>query len=501
MDPNELKRKAESVDSSNGMATPFVGMTGVGQQSVAPGEHQSTYHTSSIAAQSQQEMVNSDDRAEEQHKRQRVEREDQQHGVITTNSDHGNGAAVPFGVVQANVDQQQDQSSQIAGQVQSGQPSYPGQQSTALLAASSHPAGAFAFNLPHQHAIVGPPPGYQQGLTPLNPANFFQIMSITPQGQQDFQQQTATLMANPMVVAAAQALMYSQAYGLATNPAAYGYLLGQTGQQPQGQHNIRNNTPMNVQYPPAGFPMQQQQVMASAGPSSTMGVPGSHVVQQPPGQGGISTERTEAAALSGQVGAINIVGLLGGAQAANQMLPSHLYPQVASSTPQQGGRRKRGPLLYTPIDEDILAENQILVRKQIEFFEAEVEDVETITSGRRRPIVLGQVGIQCKHCAHLSLRQRKKAAIYYPSKVNSIYQAAQNMNVSHLSDACQHIDGPTKSALMSYLDNRSSQSHGGKQYWASSAKTQGIYETENDGLRYAGAMMVNQQHEQNNQES
>jgi hypothetical protein len=119
--------------------------------------------TNSIATQSQQEMVTSDDRAEEQHKQQQVD--DQQHGVMTTISDHGNGVTVAFGVVQANADQQQDQSnqiagqsSQIAGQVQSGQSSYPGQQSTLL-----YPAGALAFNVPHQHAIVGPHPGYQQG--------------------------------------------------------------------------------------------------------------------------------------------------------------------------------------------------------------------------------------------------------------------------------------------------------------------------------------------------
>jgi hypothetical protein len=289
-----------------------------------------------------------------------------------------------------------------------------------------------------------------------------------------------------MVLAAAQALMYPQVYGLPTSPGAYGYILGQSGgQQQQGQNvnNIRNNTTMNVQYIPAGYNMQQQVMASGAFPTSTIIVPGfSQVVQQPRlGSAGISFDRTEAAAPSGNMGAINTVGLISGAPAANQM-QSHFYSQVTSSTLQQGGRR-RGPLLYTLVDEDILAENQILMRKQIEFFEADAEDVETIMSGRRRPIGLGQVGIQCKHCAHIPLRQRKKAAIYYPSKVNSIYQAAQNMNASHLSDVCQHIDGPTKSALMSYLDNRSSQSHGGKQYWASSAKTQGIYETENDGLR------------------
>ena len=97
-----------------------------------------------------------------------------------------------------------------------------------------------------------------------------------------------------------------------------------------------------------------------------------------------------------------------------------------------------------------------------EFFAAGVEDVETITSGRRRPIALGQVGIRCRHCAHLPLRHRKKAAIYYPTRLKGIYQAAQNMNASHLADACLNVDPSTKVQLVAFQQNKSTTGHGGK---------------------------------------
>jgi hypothetical protein len=63
-----------------------------------------------------------------------------------------------------------------------------------------------------------------------------------------------------------------------------------------------------------------------------------------------------------------------------------------------------------------------LIRKQIELFEALQEDVDAITQGRVRQVVLGQVGIRCRHCALLPPGDRKRGAFYYPSKLNVVYQ-------------------------------------------------------------------------------
>jgi hypothetical protein len=68
-------------------------------------------------------------------------------------------------------------------------------------------------------------------------------------------------------------------------------------------------------------------------------------------------------------------------------------------------------------DGDELSEYQILVRQQLEIFEASQEDVSSNTQGRKKQLVLGQAGIRCKHCSPFPLRQRGKGAIYYPTRL------------------------------------------------------------------------------------
>lgn len=132
-------------------------------------------------------------------------------------------------------------------------------------------------------------------------------------------------------------------------------------------------------------------------------------------------------------------------------------------------------------DDEHLSEYQIMVRKQLEVFEAQPEDVESNTQGRKKQVSLGQVGIRCKHCASLPLRQRGRGAVYYPAKLHGVYQAAQNMASSHLCESCQCIDDLLKVALKNLRERRDTAS-GGKQYWADGARALGLYEAD-DGLR------------------
>ena len=74
-------------------------------------------------------------------------------------------------------------------------------------------------------------------------------------------------------------------------------------------------------------------------------------------------------------------------------------------------------VIAMPFDAQNLSTYQCLAREQIEIFQAFPEDVEANAQGRNRPIVPGQVGIRCKHCAHLPHKQRKSGAVYFPSKV------------------------------------------------------------------------------------
>jgi hypothetical protein len=80
--------------------------------------------------------------------------------------------------------------------------------------------------------------------------------------------------------------------------------------------------------------------------------------------------------------------------------------------------------LYSPSDESRLTSYQILIREQIELFEALPGDVDTTTQGQARRVVLGQVGIRCRHCAFLPAKERKRAAVYYPSRLDVVYQAS-----------------------------------------------------------------------------
>jgi len=143
----------------------------------------------------------------------------------------------------------------------------------------------------------------------------------------------------------------------------------------------------------------------------------------------------------------------------------------------------RGVPLALQCDADQLSDYQILVRQQLELFEATTADVKCNTQGRKKPVVLGQVGLRCRHCAALPLRARGRGAVYYPTKLDGIYQAAQNMAVSHLCQSCLQIPGGIKEELKKLRERRDNAS-GGKQYWADSCRAQLVIETENNGLRF-----------------
>jgi len=88
--------------------------------------------------------------------------------------------------------------------------------------------------------------------------------------------------------------------------------------------------------------------------------------------------------------------------------------------------------LARSIDKFTMTAHQYFLRQQIEVFQANEEDVSSHIRGRNKPIILGQVGIRCRHCAHVPVMRRQKGSTYYPSNKYGIYQAAQNMSTSHM---------------------------------------------------------------------
>lgn len=238
---------------------------------------------------------------------------------------------------------------------------------------------------------------------------------------------------------------------------------------------------------------QQGQAPAFGAPGFAMANPAFQVAASgQPQQGQEQAAAAGAQAMQFNPAALSQLYAQQGVGAAQMMMMGGFNPFMAMRPFMAGGidpatlasaAAYRSPAvpLSLPCDEEHLSEYQIMVRQQLELFEAEQEDVDSNTQGRKKAVTLGQVGLRCKHCAVIPLRQRGKGSVYYPTKLAGIYQAAQNMASSHLVDACQCIDERMKVTLLGLRQRRDTAS-GGKQYWADGAKAVGLYETE-DGLR------------------
>jgi hypothetical protein len=135
-----------------------------------------------------------------------------------------------------------------------------------------------------------------------------------------------------------------------------------------------------------------------------------------------------------------------------------------------------------------LSPHQVLLRMQIEAFQATDDDVTTHTRGRNKPIVSGQVGIRCRHCAHLPVSSRQKGSTYFPATVLGIYQAAQNMSTSHIQGgSCSEMPIELKQKFENLQTLKVASSGAGRPYWAESARQLGLVDTE-DGIQFVRSL-------------
>jgi hypothetical protein len=96
--------------------------------------------------------------------------------------------------------------------------------------------------------------------------------------------------------------------------------------------------------------------------------------------------------------------------------------------------------LACPRDAEVLSEYQALLRDQILLFEATKEDIKANAQGRNKPIRKGQVGIICKHCAHLNPKYRSRGATYFPAKMSGIYQVrARALNTKTVDNSAYYL--------------------------------------------------------------
>jgi hypothetical protein len=181
-------------------------------------------------------------------------------------------------------------------------------------------------------------------------------------------------------------------------------------------------------------------------------------------------------------------GLLSSSSPSSPLEDYHHHPQadvvsLTSNSREYTLTGRPSTQLYLSCDPDTFSEYQVLVRKSIEVFEATADDVTTNAQGRNKPIVLGQVGIRCIYCARVPPSQRCRGAMYYPSKLEGVYQAAQNLANAHLLQLCPLVPQPVRDALLQFKDKKSS-AGGGKTSWSERLTALGVYEDE-CGLRFA----------------
>jgi hypothetical protein len=146
------------------------------------------------------------------------------------------------------------------------------------------------------------------------------------------------------------------------------------------------------------------------------------------------------------------------------------------------------PLSHAMDDTGLMNPHQVWLRRHIEAFCATLDDLhELYTRGRHhRAIQINQVGIRCRHCAHLPLALRGPGAVYFPHHTDGLYQAAQNISAMHLASStsapCPGMTFELQQALVDVLRTKNIKSRVGRKYWSQLGQQQlGLINTE-DGI-------------------
>ena len=166
---------------------------------------------------------------------------------------------------------------------------------------------------------------------------------------------------------------------------------------------------------------------------------------------------------------------------------SQLSDRLTSATPKDAKPTSLTIPVSADSDRESITKLQALLRQQMEFFQATPADLQAPAQGRNKAVVLGQVGMACRHCRRTVGGNRVRGAVYYPRKLAGIYQSAQNMLNNHFASGpgCPNAPSSINERLQEKRNSdRSSVVYGGgQQYWATTASNAGIYETDH-GLAF-----------------
>jgi len=131
-------------------------------------------------------------------------------------------------------------------------------------------------------------------------------------------------------------------------------------------------------------------------------------------------------------------------------------------------------LLSLPDDKISLSETLCIVRENIEVFIATEADVKAPAPGRKRPVVVGQVGLRCIHCrvaTHAS--EKVKRAVCFPSSIKRIYRTVIDMKLDHFK-ACRFVPVEFKMKLEQLKATNARSTGTTMQYFVQAANRMGM---------------------------
>lgn len=137
--------------------------------------------------------------------------------------------------------------------------------------------------------------------------------------------------------------------------------------------------------------------------------------------------------------------------------------------------------LAMPTDNQWLTPLYCFVREKIvEVFTATQKDVDAPSRGKRRTILLNQVGIRCPHCSPLKVGNYgayRLGSVYYPLQISAMYNATMNLLQRHF----HHCDMVPNEIQETYKKLKSDEARSGmsKKYWIESAKALGLVDKKN----------------------
>mmetsp|Transcript_22500 Transcript_22500/g.33305 ORF Transcript_22500/g.33305 Transcript_22500/m.33305 type:complete len:1223 (+) Transcript_22500:316-3984(+) len=149
-------------------------------------------------------------------------------------------------------------------------------------------------------------------------------------------------------------------------------------------------------------------------------------------------------------------------------------------------------LLALPDDKISLSETLCIVRENIEVFIATEEDVKAPAPGRKRPVVVGQVGLRCIHCRIATHQSEKvKRAVCFPSSIKRIYRTVIDMKLDHFK-ACKFVPVDFKVKLEQLKATNARSTGTTMQYFVQASKRMGMVDG-GHGIRFCKPVSGNSQ--------